>query len=129
MNNEWHVPEPSIPIRQGDLIINRDPKKGQIQEICLVITADCDISKGKFGRQLACLRVILLHDYLRTTWASKKLQRALATETEKVRSQMAKWQSQHTGADSTLSPEAAISWIKGTDPELFAASCAFQKMP
>ncbi len=70
---EWFIPDPTSPVRQGDVLINRLPGADRIEETCIVITADCDISKGKFGRHLACLRVVRLHDYIKTNWASKKL--------------------------------------------------------
>ena len=52
-DSEWSIPDPSIDVRQGDLLVSRSIQTGKIEELCLVITADCDISKGKFGRQLA----------------------------------------------------------------------------
>lgn len=117
MNPEWHVPDPSIPVRQGDLLICRNPHKGIVQEICLVITADCDISKGKFGRQLACLHVIPFVDYLRTVWAEKKLRKATKDGTETVRSQIATWHSKSIGADSSLSAEAVTAWVRRAEPD------------
>lgn len=116
MNSEWHIPDASIPVRQGDLLICRDPQKGIVEEICLVITADCDISKGKFGRQLACLRVISFADYLRTIWADRKLRRTVETETDKVRAQMVKWHTRQIGADSNLSAEAVTEWVQRVEP-------------
>lgn len=126
MNSEWHIPDPSIPVRQGDLLICRTPHSGVLQEICLVITADCDISKGKFGRQLACLRLMPLHKYLRTTWAEKKLQAQLRNEIEKVRSQIAKWHTRYLGTYSQMTAEAAVDWIKREKPE---AICSALQIP
>lgn len=115
VTSEWSVPDPSVPVRQGDLLICRDPHKGIIEEICLVITADCDISKGKFGKQLLCLRVISFEDYLRTTWADRKLQRSVYTETEKVRVQIAKWHTLKIGAESNLTADAITAWVSRVD--------------
>ncbi len=126
MNFEWQIPDPSMPVRQGDLLICRDPHTGLVEEICIVITADCDISKGKFGRQLACLRVISFVDYLRTIWADRKLCRAVDTETEKIRIQLAKWHSRRIGVDSNLSASAATAWVQRAEPE---AICAELEIP
>lgn len=121
MGTEWLIPDPAIPIRQGDLLICRDPHVGRVEEICLVITADCDISKGKFGRQLACLRVISFHEYLRTVWAERKLRKLEKDEAEKLRCQIAKWHSKSIGTDSHLSAAAALAWLRRDDPEKICA--------
>lgn len=114
---EWFLPEPSVDVRQGDLLLSRDPQTGAVEEICVVITADCDISKGKFGRQLACLRIIRHSDYLRHVWAARKLDKAVKDERRKLRSQLAKWHAAQLGNDSTLSEEAALMWIRRSEPE------------
>lgn len=116
IDTEWHVPDPGADVRQGDCLVRRDPVKGTIEEMCLVITADCDISKGKFGRELVCLRIVSFADYLRTVWASRKLRRAVENETEKVRTQLARWHSLQLGVESRLSAEAVSDWVKKTDP-------------
>lgn len=113
---EWFVPDASVAVRQGDVLICRDPKSGRVDEMCLVITADCDISKGKFGRQLACLRIIRLDEYIGTTWAARKLNKALTDETDKVRGQVAKWHTRLLGVDSTLTAEAVTAWVRREDP-------------
>lgn len=117
MNSEWSIPDSSTPVRQGDLLISRDPHLGKILEICLVITADCDISKKKFGLQLACLRLIPLHNYLRTIWAEKKFQSQLKNEIEKIRSQVAKWHTRLLGTNSLLTPDAVVDWVKRVEPD------------
>lgn len=114
---EWFVPEPEIEVRQGDVLISRDPHSGKVEEICLVITADCDISKGKFGRQLACLRVITLNEYVRTNWANRKLERMIRKESEKLRGQVAKWHTLLIGIESTLSTSAIATWVQREEPE------------
>lgn len=124
---EWFVPDPSAPVRQGDILLSRHPKSGRVEEVCVVITADCDISKGKFGRQLACLRILHLDDYIRTVWSSRKLQKALKDETARVRSQVARW---HTrllvGSESSLSGEALTAWVRREDP---ASMCDSLQVP
>ena len=84
MNSEWFIPEPSVPVRQGDILISRDPKSGSIEDICIVITADCDINKDKFGRHLACLRIISLENYFRTVWADRKLRDLLSYSKKRI---------------------------------------------
>lgn len=116
MDTEWFTPPVEVPVLQGDLLLCRDPKIGVVEEICLVITADCDISKGKFGRQLGCLRVISFAQYLRTIWADRKLRRIVETEADKVRAQAAKWHSQQMGVDSNLSAAAVMQWVQDVDP-------------
>ncbi|MGF6570850.1 hypothetical protein ABH945_002961 [Paraburkholderia sp. GAS333] len=113
---EWLIPDPAVPIRQGDILIRRQLGSDHVQEICIVITADCDISKGKFGRQLACLRIIRLQEYISTIWASKKLEKARKDETEKARSQVAKWHTKLLGSESKLTLDGSTSWIRREDP-------------
>ncbi|WP_155288332.1 hypothetical protein [Ralstonia solanacearum] len=121
---EWFIPDPTSPVRQGDVLINRLPGADRIEETCIVITADCDISKGKFGRHLACLRVVRLHDYIKTTWASKKLTKARKDETEKVRSQVAKWHTKLLDSESKLTLDGTVSWIRRESPiDLCNALC------
>jgi len=116
-NIEWFVPDPSIEVRQGDVLICRNPRTGHVNEICLVITADCDISRFKSGWQLACLRIVFLAEYIRTTWAVRKLNKALRDESEKVRGQVAKWHTRILGSQSTLTSEAMTAWVRREDPK------------
>lgn len=113
---EWFVPEPSFSLRQGDMLLSRDKKTGRIETLCLVITADCDITNRKFGRQLACLRIILLDEYIRTVWAGRKLHKLVRDETEKVRGQVAKWHAKLIDAESTLTIGAVTTWIHRDEP-------------
>ena len=113
---EWFIPDPTVPIRQGDVLINGHLGSCHVEDICIVITADCDISKGKFGRQLACLRIVRLHEYISTVWASKKLEKARKDESEKARAQVAKWHTKLLGLESKLTLDGAVSWIRREDP-------------
>lgn len=114
---EWFLPDPSVDVRQGDLLLSRDPKTGKVEEVCVVITADCDISKGKFGRQLACLRIVRHSDYLRNVWASRKLDKVVKDERKKLRGQLAKWHTAKIGHESTLTEETALAWVRRSDPD------------
>lgn len=122
MKVEWFLPEPDVPVRQGDILVSRDPQTGNLDEVCLVITADCDISKGKFGRQLACLRVLTVKDYVAHIWAKRKLDKLVKEEAKKLRAQLAKWQSQATGQESTLTEDAARIWIARVEPSAICES-------
>lgn len=115
---EWFVPDSSVEVRQGDLLVTRSLKTGQVEELCLVITADCDISKGKFGRQLACLRVLPIDRYVRTIWATKKLERLQKNELTKLRGQVAKWHTQSLGTESSITVDAAAEWVKREEPRV-----------
>jgi hypothetical protein len=114
---EWFIPESSEEVRQGDLLVARSQKPGLVDEFYLVITADCDISKGKFGRQLACLRVLQIDQYVRTIWATKKLEKLQKNELTKLRGQVAKWHSQAQGSPSFITEDAVSTWVKREQPE------------
>lgn len=124
--SEWSLPDPSVEVRQGDCLISRSLRTGLVDEIFLVITADCDISKGKFGRQLMCLRVVPLSEYVKSAWASKKLERLGVNERTKLRGQIAKWHTRLLGAESSLTPEAVVSWVMREEPE---AMCTQLQVP
>ena len=126
MQEEWHIPEPEIELGQGDILICRDPKKGVVEAICLVITADCDISQNKFGAHLACLRIISFHDYLRTAWAGKKLVRAVEKETENMRVLLNKSNARRIADAIPLSSEVVIDWVRRSEAD---AICRDLSMP
>lgn len=115
---EWFIPDPSMEVRQGDLLVSRSIQTGHVEEICLVITADCDISKGKFGRQLACLRVLPIDRYVKTIWATKKLERMKKNELTKLRAQIAKWHTHLLGEESSLTENAAADWVRRDEPKV-----------
>lgn len=117
MNQEWYIPDTAIPVRQGDLLICRDLHKAEVVDICLVITADCDISKGKYGKQLACLRIITLDTYFNSIWAERKLQKVVEIETNKIREQLNKWKKKLTGEEGCFSLQAVTSWVRRVEPD------------
>ncbi|WP_157572096.1 hypothetical protein [Hydrogenophaga taeniospiralis] len=125
-DTEWFVPDTSVEVRQGDLLVARSLQTGKVEEICLVITADCDISKGKFGRQLACLRVLPIDRYVRTNWATKKLDKLKLSERIKLRGQVAKWHTQFLGSESSITADAATDWVMREEPE---AICEALQVP
>lgn len=71
---------------------------------------------------MACLRIVRLEEYLRTVWASRKLEKALKNETEKLRGQVAKWHTRLLGSESTLSAEATAIWVRRDDPTTLCES-------
>lgn len=123
-DSDWWFPDPTVAVRQGDTLLRRDPSSGRVLESCLVITADCDISKSKFGRYLACLRIELLHDYIRFDWAQGKFKKVFATESEKIRSQLAKWHTVKLGRASNLTAKGSEEWIRRESTDSICASLA-----
>lgn len=121
---EWYIPDPSQPIRQGDILIRRDVGTGKIQDALLVITADCDIKNNKFGRQLACLQIISRDDYVKTVWAERKLQKFFLEESKRLQAQLAKWHALALGVPSSLSVEAAVEWVRREEPIAICNSLA-----
>ncbi|MDG6401902.1 hypothetical protein QCD79_18010 [Pseudomonas quasicaspiana] len=119
---EWSIPGTEIPVRQGDVLVSRDPRKGVIEAAFLVITADCDISKNKFGSQLAGLRMISYEQYLLDIWGAKKLKKTVSDEKEKLRGQVAKWHTKFVGADSSLTDDAVLSWLLRDGPQKIASA-------
>lgn len=125
-DSDWLFPDSAVAVRQGDTLLRRDPSSGTVLESCLVITADCDISKSKFGHHLACLRIELLHDYIRFDWARGKFNKFIASESERIRSQLAKWHSLKLGKASNLTAKGAEEWIRR---ETTVSICASLEVP
>lgn len=120
MSSEWNIIDPMIPVRQGDLLVSRDPSIEGSAEYFLVITADCDINNEKFGKQLACLRVIPLNEYYKTIWAERLMKTAEENADKKVLAQVNKWYSQKRGAETKLSKIGLIHWMKKQTSEAIA---------
>lgn len=116
MTSVWIIPGPELPIRQGDLLIKKSLKLGKAESICLVITADCDIHKNKFGNCLACLRVITLEEYITQHWAERKLEKATEKEVKKTLELVNKWNRRCEGR-SELTEDALCRWISRAQPE------------
>lgn len=108
---EWLIPDSETPVRQGDMLISRNHRSGVIDSIFLVITADCDISKEKFGSQIAALRIISHDQYLLEVWGEKKLAKAIKDEQSKLHAQIKKWHSKLNGRDSAITEIAALDWL------------------
>jgi hypothetical protein len=117
MHSEWTITPPDSPIEQGDILISRTPKTGQIKGLLLIITADCDIAQRKFGTHLACLRIVSLRDYFRIFWGAKKLRKIVDKEVENARALINKWNRKRKPDANLLSAEAVKSWICASQPE------------
>jgi hypothetical protein len=117
MEKEWHIPDATVPVEQGDILISRSAKTGSIEAIFLVITADCDITHVKFGTHLACLRIVTLQDYLRRVWADRKLRRVVETEVAKVCSLINKWNGRRISKAIPLSSEVVMNWVRNSQPK------------
>lgn len=121
-DSDWLFPESAVAVRQGDILLRREPLTGAVLESCLVMTADCDISKSKFGNRLACLRIDLLRDYVRHDWARGKFNKVLAIDAERVRSQLAKWHTLKLGRASSLTANGVEEWIRRESTEAILVS-------
>ncbi|WP_316897865.1 hypothetical protein [Pseudodesulfovibrio indicus] len=115
--SEWNNVDPMLPVRQGDLLVCRDSSSLQDVEYFLVITADCDINNNKFGRQLACLRVVQLKEYYQSIWAERLLKKAIENADRRILDQVNKWYSLAQGSDASISKEALLHWLDTTSHE------------
>lgn len=122
MGTEWEIVSADLPIRQGDLLIRRDHRSGAISGMCVVITADCDINKKKFGSSYACLRIISLHDYLNYVWARKKVDEKFSGETKNITDRFNKWNSDRIGEKSNITESAVREWVSRDDPVVICDS-------
>src|ERR1700739_3541395 len=109
---EWDIPDSAVPLSQGDLLLRRDPATRDIHLISVIITADCDITHGKYGTQLASLRIIPLREYVRHYWAGRKLRRFIETETGKVHELINVWHLKKSPEGNRISSETVVSWIR-----------------
>jgi len=109
---EWEQMSPDVEIRQGDLLIERNSSTGQIENTLLVITADCDISKGKFGSYIAALRITPLPEYVTSNWATTKLSKKIADHTTQLHQVLIKHHGKLLQGVSSLTVDAVINWIQ-----------------
>lgn len=109
---EWEQISPEIDVRQGDLLIERDASTGGIKSALLVMTADCDISKGKFGSHLAALRITPLTDYVTSNWAESKLNKKIFDQSSQLHQAIKKHHGLLVKGPSGLTPDALVGWIK-----------------
>lgn len=117
---EWFTPDATLDVRQGDLLISRDPHTGGVDELTIVITADCDISKGKFGSHLAGLKVIFFDEYIKSIWSLKKLDKVVRDEKSNVHKKICKHHTELLGSPSALTDEGVITWLLRDKPENIA---------
>lgn len=116
INMEFCIPSPEESLEQGDILLSRDLKTGQVRDLVLLVTADCDIAQNKFGTHLACLRIIGLQEYIKTIWAEKKLRRAVEKESVTAQSILNKWNKRRSEESEPLSVEAVLQWLKASEP-------------
>lgn len=109
--HEWKDLSPDAPIRQGDILVTRHHKSRVVEQMVVVITADCDIDKKKHGPQIACLNVQFHDEYIRTSWSQAMLaaakRNALSQAGSKLRSVFA-----NSGRNpEMLSDQAIEDWL------------------
>lgn len=117
---EWFTPDATLDVRQGDLLISKDPRTGGVDELTIVITADCDISKGKFGSHLAGLKVIFFDEYIKSIWSLRKLDKLVRDEKSNVHKKICKHHAELLGSPSALTDEGVITWLMRDKPEKIA---------
>jgi peptidyl-tRNA hydrolase len=117
---EWFTPDATLDVRQGDLLISKDPRTGGVDKLTIVITADCDISKGKFGSHLAGLKVIFFDEYIKSIWSSRKLEKLVRDEKSNLHKKICKHHSELLGSPSALTDEGVITWLLRDSPEKIA---------
>jgi hypothetical protein len=111
--SEWFTPTPEHVVRQGDILIRMQEGSSSIRDTYLVITADCDINKYKFGTHLACLKIISFEAYVRNIWAGAKLEKVIQVASKELREQAAKWHKLALGEESGLTTESVSRWALG----------------
>lgn len=102
-------------IRQGDLLVKRNPRDKSIQDRLIAITADCDFAQTKTGGALAALRVLPLEEYVRIYWSKKQAEKLTNDHTELI----ATFNKLigDASARGPLSSTAIDSWISRTPGE------------
>ena len=109
---EWIEVASDITVRQGDLLVSKFDKDRLPTELHLVITADCDISKGKFGSHIAALTIIPLEKYIEHIWAEKKLATKVRNSQKQTIEVIRKHHSTLISKKSNMTDDAAIGWLQ-----------------
>src|SRR5438067_13768418 len=90
VSEEWLIPGDDVPMRQGDIVICRNATTKTLLGTYVLLTADCDFARNKFGPAVAALRIISFRDYLAMVWAARQVAKALVDETNLIVSQFGK---------------------------------------
>lgn len=113
----------ALPIRQGDVLkgVHRDGPT----VLTVVVTADCDIAKGKFGDAgLACVQLTPLADYMLGDHARITARRQLKKRFEKATEWINKRWLQKDAQNVALTKENVRAWIMMSTPEEIEAELA-----
>lgn len=119
-SEEWSIPGDDMPIRQGDVVISRRVTDQTLLGIYVILTADCDFARNKFGSAVAALRVISFREYLLGIWSERQLAKILFDERSKIVGQFGRIARE--SGKSAPSADAIVSWIEREAPDEIAVS-------
>ncbi|MBY0445203.1 MAG: hypothetical protein K2Q15_08360 [Burkholderiales bacterium] len=111
----WVETNPSDDLLQGDLLVECKKISNLGDESLIVITADCDIHKGKYGKYISCLRVISMTKYMHEIWGEKKYTQQVNEFYEALHKLVNKWIEKQGGE---MSRNAAIFLVKNNSDEV-----------
>lgn len=113
----WVYLDPSVPVRQGDLLQTPGGPGLAAQERCLVITADCDIKQQKYGQFLVCLRIVTLESWFKHYWAESCLQETQGKRLVELCKQVGAQARKHYGGEAfNLTGESLVAWLNRVGP-------------
>lgn len=113
-------------VRQGDIIRKLHPKTGEVEQLGIVITADCDIAQRKAGERYTWLEIVPMAAYIEVPWAEEQM-RKLAEKRSKaicehLNGQIRKLQPGLTA----LTHESLVQWLRSRTAEEILASATGQ---
>ncbi|PQA78930.1 hypothetical protein [Rhodoferax sp. TS-BS-61-7] len=113
-------------VRQGDIIRKLHPKTGEVEQLGIVITADCDIAQRKAGERYTWLEIVPMAAYIEGPWAQEQL-RKLAEKRSKVICEYLNGQIRKLRPGlAPLTQESLTQWLRNKTAEEVLASSTGQ---
>jgi hypothetical protein len=110
--------DPSLPVRQGDVLEWLNGQDDLWRRYAIVVTADCDLAHQKHAGLLACVPVLAHEDYLALFPLPARLARAKAKLLERAFALIRGYQQENRpDFPLALSDDAVVAWIEAAAVE------------
>lgn len=115
-------------VRQGDIIRKLNSKPGELEQLGIVITADCDIAQKKAGERFTWLEILPMEAYIEGPWAQEQLRKLSEKRSKAICEQLnGQIRKRQAGLDA-LTHESLAEWLRSKTAEEVLAS-ATGKVP
>ena len=114
-SQEWIPRDTSEPIRQGDIFAwtAAGQRASPWRLFGVVITADCDLTHGKYGDVLSYCPIIPVLDFISLQWVPETRGKLLSAQVSKVHALVDRQKNLYSPSyDAPIAPELIIPWLQ-----------------